>query len=100
MEETLKLILDKLNSMDSDIKDMKGDLSVVKGRLNGVEGNLKELSNRAAVTENEHGAKLDALLDGYKQISEGQQEIKEEIRSLKQKQENQDIEIRVIKAAK
>lgn len=59
MEETLKVILDKLNSIDADIKDLK---------------------KHAVVIENEHGAKLDELMDGYKQLYEGQQEIKNEIR--------------------
>lgn len=62
MEETLKLILDKLNSMDSDIKGLKKDVIRI---------------------ENNHGAKLDSLMDGYgqlmdgyKRLYEGQEEIK------------------------
>ncbi len=58
MEETLKIIPDKLNSMDSDIKDIKKHVVAI---------------------ENEYGAKLDALMDGYKQVYEGQQEIKNDI---------------------
>lgn len=70
MEDTLKLILDKLNSMDSDIKELKRDVLII---------------------ENEHGAKLDSLLDGYKQLYEGQEEIKKtlekhEVKLLKVKQ--------------
>jgi len=82
MEETLKLILDKLKSMDYDIKDLKGE--------------FKTIGNQVTKIENEHGSKLDSLLDGYKQLYEGQQEIKDDIQNLQQKQENQDIEIRVI----
>jgi hypothetical protein len=37
MEETLKLILDKLNSMDSDIKDMKNMLSYADQKVSTIE---------------------------------------------------------------
>ena len=56
MEETLKLILDKLNSMDSDIKELKSE--------------VKTIGNQVIKIENEHGVKLDSLLDGYKQVYE------------------------------
>jgi S-adenosylhomocysteine hydrolase len=72
MEETLKIILDKLNSMDSDIKDLKKHVIVI---------------------ENDHGKKLDALFDGYKQVYE-------KVVSIDEKVEKQDVEIRVIKGAK
>lgn len=49
MEETLKLILDKLNSMDSDIKELKIE--------------VKTIGNQMTMIENEHGEKLDSLLD-------------------------------------
>jgi predicted nucleic acid-binding Zn-ribbon protein len=82
MEETLKLILHKLNSMDSDIKDLKSE--------------FKTIGNQVTKIENDHGLKLDSLLDGYKQLYEGQHEIKNDIQNLQQKQEHQDIEIRVM----
>lgn len=63
MEETLKLILDKLNSMDSDIKELKSE--------------VKTIGNQVIKIENEHGVKLDSLLDGYKQVYEWQHEIKD-----------------------
>lgn len=49
MEETLKLILDKLNSMDSDIKELKSEVKVI--------------GNQVTKIENEHGVKLDSLLE-------------------------------------
>lgn len=45
MEKTLEVILDKLNHMDSDIKDLKKHVIVI---------------------ENDHGKKLDALFNGAK----------------------------------
>lgn len=48
MEGTLKLILDKLNNIDSDINNVKKD--------------VKNLGEHVVIIENEHGAKLDSLL--------------------------------------
>ncbi len=70
MEETLKLILDKLNSMDSDIKVLKNE--------------VKTIGNQVIKIENEHGEKLDSLLDGYKQVYEGQKEINNDIKDIKE----------------
>jgi len=69
MEETLKIIVDKLNNMDSDIKDLK------KQGTN--------IEKQVIIIENDHGTKLDALMDGYKQLHEGQQEMKKDIKGIK-----------------
>ncbi len=75
MDETLKIIMDKLNGMDSDIKELK--------KLSGIELDIKDLRKHVVVIENDHGAKLDALMDGYTQLHEGQQEIKKDIKDIK-----------------
>lgn len=62
MEETLKLILDKLNSMDTDIKDLKKHTIVIENKL---DNNSK------------------ALFDGYKQTYENTTEIKNDIKEIK-----------------
>ena len=77
MEETLRLILEKLNSMDSDIKSLKTDVSGLKTDVSG-------LKQQVFIIENEHGAKLDSLIDGYKQLYEGQQEIRNDIKEMKE----------------
>ena len=86
MEETLKIILDKLNSMDTDIKDLKKHVKVM-------DTDMKDIKKHVIVMENEHGKKLDALFDGYKQVYE-------KVTSIDEKVEKQDVEIRVIKGAK
>ena len=50
--------------------------------------------------ENDHGKKLDALMDGYQQLAEGQEEIKSQIAKLSSKADKQEIEITGLKAAK
>ncbi|TYQ18043.1 UNVERIFIED_CONTAM: hypothetical protein Cloal_0442 [Acetivibrio alkalicellulosi] len=70
MEETLKLILDKLNSMDKSINVIQKDVGSFKEDVKGLKRDVIRI-------ENEHdGAKLDSLMDGYKMLYEGQEEIK------------------------
>ncbi len=61
---------------------------------------LHGLKNDIVRIENEHGKKLDALFDGYKQLSEGQEEIKSQLKELSSKVEKQDIQITVLKGNK
>lgn len=50
--------------------------------------------------ENDLNPKVDALLDGYKQLSEGQEEITSQIKDLNSKISNQEVEITVLKGAR
>lgn len=84
MEETLKLILDKLNSMDSDIKGLKSEVNGLKSEVWEIKSEVKDLKKHVLVIENEHGKKLDALFDGYKQLYEAQQEMKSDIKDIKE----------------
>ena len=84
MEETLRLILEKLNSMDSDIKSLKTDVSGLKTDVSGLKTDVSGLKQQVFIIENEHGAKLDSLIDGYKQLYEGQQEIRNDIKEMKE----------------
>ncbi|NLI58098.1 MAG: hypothetical protein GX387_06195 [Clostridium sp.] len=90
MEETLKLILDKLNSMDKsingiqkdvgglkeDVGGLKEDVGGLKEDVGGLKEDVKGLKRDVIRIENEHGAKLDSLMDGYQMLYEGQEEIK------------------------
>ncbi|ACL75199.1 hypothetical protein [Ruminiclostridium cellulolyticum] len=70
MEETLKLILDKLNSMDSDIKDIKN--------------NVRNLEKHVFIIENKQSEDSKALYDGYSQTLENTVEIKKDIKDIKE----------------
>ena len=50
--------------------------------------------------ENEHSKRLDALFDGYKQLTEGQEEIKSQLQELSSKVEKQDMQITFLKGNK
>jgi hypothetical protein len=79
-------MFDLMTQMYSELKDLKTE--------------VKKIGNQVTIIEQEHGQKLEALLDGYKQLYEGQQEIKADIKDLKDKQENQELQIKVIKTGK
>jgi len=62
-------------------------------RLDKVEGHITRI-------EIEHGKKLDALFDGYMQLSQGQEEIKSQLKELSSKVEKHDIQLAVLKGSK
>jgi len=61
---------------------------------------LQGLKNDIIRIENGHGKKLDALFDGFKQLTEGQEEIKSQLKELSSRVEKQDIQITVLKGDK
>jgi iron-sulfur cluster repair protein YtfE (RIC family) len=61
---------------------------------------LQGLKNDIVRIENVHGKKLDALFDGYKQLTEGQDEIKSQLKELSSKVEKEDMQITVLKGNK
>lgn len=69
-------------------------------RFDKVESVIQKVGNQVAKIEQEHGTKLEALLDGYKQLSEGQEEIKGQLQDLQTKVSNQEVEITVLKGGK
>ena len=82
MEETLKLILDKLNSMDSDIKDLKqGQNRLEQGQKN-LEQGQKSLEQRQISLE--QGQKN--LEQGQKGLEQGQKSLEQRQTSLEQRQ--------------
>ena len=70
------------------------------GKLATMDNRLNTIDNRTIRIENEHGEKLDALMDGYQQLAEGQEEIKSQIAELSLKVDKQEIETTGLKAVK
>jgi hypothetical protein len=79
-----------LEKMYSEFSEFRKETNT---RFNKVEGHITRL-------EIEHGKKLDTLFDGYKQLAEGQEEIKSQLTELSFKVEKQDIQITVLKGSK
>ena len=74
MEETLKLILEKISNMDNNMKEMRVDINDMKGEIKNIKQDIVRL-------EDKMDTKLSALFDGYKQNTEQIQELKKELSS-------------------
>ena len=88
MEDNIFEFMEKLYA------DLKSDISSLKGDINSVKAELKveiqSVGNQVARLENDHGKKLDALFDGYKQLAEGQEELKSQLHDLALKVDKQE----------
>ena len=72
--------------MEKMYENLKGDIDGLKGDVNGLKGDIKQVDKRVEKVEKitikmeqEHGQKLDALFDGYKQNSEQLNRIEHEV---------------------
>ena len=90
-------LFDLMTQMYADLKEFKADTAK---RFDKLESRFDKLEGQVTIIEVEHGAKIEALLDGYTQLYEGQQEIKADIKELKDKQETQEVQIQVIKGGR
>lgn len=99
--ELFELMSAQFNKVNTDLEFIAVQVSNLTTRMEesftSVKADIAKIDNRLIVIENDHGAKLDAILDGYKQLAEGQEELKAEIKELSSRQENQEFEIRVLK---
>lgn len=59
--------------------EMQEGFKEVNSRIDNLENEVRETKNKATVIEQEHGKKLDALFDGYKQNSDKLDRIEEEV---------------------
>jgi hypothetical protein len=105
--EVQEKILNLLETMQSDINDrfdkLEGRFDGLEGRVGSIEFNLASvkdslcnLERQVTIIEIEHGHKLEALFDGYKLLHEGQQEIKSDIKIIKERLDNHEMQINVI----
>jgi uncharacterized protein YaaR (DUF327 family) len=79
-----------LERMYSELLEFKRETNE---KLNDVKGHILRI-------ENDHGQKLNVLLDGYKQNAEGITEINGKLDKLTDRVENQEIKLQVLKSAK
>ena len=85
---------------DKVIEFMEKMYADLKQEIRSVKDDVQKVSNQVIKIEQEHGGKLDALLDGYKQLAEGQEEIKLRLDSIEKHMAHQDNEITFLKKAK
>ena len=96
MEETLKLILEKISSMDNKMNEMQQDMSNMKQDMSSMNNKLTSLEQNMVRLENKVDEKLSALFDGYSQNTEAINLLNEKVDKLVASQERQDVEIKVI----
>jgi peptidoglycan hydrolase CwlO-like protein len=72
----------------------------VKQEIHNVKNQVTKIENQVTKIEVDHGNKLDALLDGYKQTYEKLEEHDKRFNEIEQKIESQDVEIKVLKRVK
>jgi len=67
----------------------------IKGELNDIKTELSKKADKTDIVriENEHGQKLDALLDGYKQLHEKQEEHDKRFDRIETKLDNLSIRV-------
>lgn len=86
------------NELKADINSVRGEL---KNDIDSVRSELKNdintVGNQVIRLENNLAPKVEALFDGYKQLAEGQEEIKSQISRLTSIVEKHDIEISILK---
>lgn len=110
MEEKVFDLLEKLyvkvTGIESDVKNVKNDVGSLKeevGSLKEEVGNIKEEVGKSRQDivrlESELKGKISLLTDGYMQTYEILNEVRSDIKELKQKVEKQELEITVIKKA-
>lgn len=63
--ELLELIATQVANLTTEVKDIKNE--------------VKDIRNKVTIIEQEHGKKLDALFDGYKQVYEKLNKIEDEV---------------------
>lgn len=68
----------------------------VDERFTQVDGTLTGIQKDIVRIENNHGAKLDALFDGYKANTEAIQELKGEVQVLKKEVETHEVKLKIV----
>ena len=113
MEDKVFELIEKMyTDLKAEIKavktDLKTEIQTVQSNLNAeiqavkseLKAEVQTVGNQVTMLENDHGKKLDALMDGYKQLAEGQEEIKSQIQDINSKVTNQEVEKTVLKGGK
>jgi outer membrane murein-binding lipoprotein Lpp len=91
--ELLEYIAAQVGNLTKDVAEVNADIKYLKEDV----GSIK---NQIAKIEVEHGKKLDALFDGYKQNTESIKELSSKVDNISDKVDHHDIKIQVIEGGK
>ncbi|WP_425449380.1 hypothetical protein [Dethiothermospora halolimnae] len=73
-------IFNLMEKMYSEFTEFKSEVKDLKTEVKGLKTEVSDIKKTVIKIENDHGQKLDALFDGYKQNSEKLNEIEEEVK--------------------
>lgn len=91
--ELLEFIVAQVGNLTNEVGEIKKEVCEVKK-------NQQSLENVATRIEYNHGQKLEALFDGWKQNTEQLKKHDEKLDTINSKLEKQEVEITVIKGGK
>ena len=77
--ELLELVAAQVGNLTNNVQDLQNEMQEVKGGIKGLKGEVADIKKRVIHIENDHGAKLDALFDGYKQNDDKLTRIEAEV---------------------
>ena len=72
MQKGFKEVNERIGGLEGEVGGLKGEVSGLKERVSSLENTVTRI-------EHDHGKKLDALFDGYKQNTEQLEAIKQEV---------------------
>ena len=78
-EKLFELMTKMYSEMQEGFKQVNNRIDKVDGRIDKVDERIDKLEKTTTKMEQEHGQKLDALFDGYKQNSEQLNRIEDEV---------------------
>lgn len=85
--ELLELVVAQVGKLTIGVDNISKEISLFKADTNE---RLNKIDNLLMTIENEHGSKINALLDGYKQLAEVQEEIRSDVNAIKSKQDKEE----------
>ncbi|NLY45646.1 MAG: hypothetical protein GX053_06610 [Tissierella sp.] len=91
---------ERFDGIDSKFDGIDSKFDGIDSRFDGIDSRLDRVEGRIVKIENDHGQKLNALLDGYKQNSEAITQINHKLDRLTDRVENQEIKLQVLKSVK
>jgi len=94
---SLAEIHQRLGGVEGRLTGVEDRLTGVEGRITGVEDRLSSVERSVILIENDHGAKLDALFEGYEQNTQAINELRKDVRSLEERVTTQEIKLRLVK---
>ena len=77
--ELLVMVAEKVGKLTQDVGELKSDTVGLKRGLGELKGEVQSIKNTVIHIENDHGAKLKALFDGYVQNSDKLDRIEKEV---------------------